>query len=171
VLKRQRHPSPASQRVWFVYERSRTGRKETDDGIAELRGGVDPGVVGRTGELDHARVRQRAGDDVTGLHAGEPIEIADDDDLSYGEKLAGYRKLVDDYFDTERYQDFWSADGDRFDQIVLDWVAGPAFDDLLTQTVRSVYPEAEHDHFIAHLRGLTSLWVRDEVNRTARQGL
>ncbi len=96
------------------------------------------------------------------------FEIADDDTLSYEEKLAGYQKLVDDYFDTARYQDFWSADGDRLDQIVLDWVAGPDFDDLLTRTVRSVYPANEHEQFIAHLRGLTALWVRDEVNRTGQ---
>jgi len=28
-----------------------------------------------------------------------------------------------------------------------------------------VYPAHEHDAFIAHLRGLLSLWVRDESSR------
>jgi hypothetical protein len=51
------------------------------------------------------------------------------------------------------------------DEIVLDWVAGPDFDDLLVQTVRSTYPAHEHDRFISHLRGLTGLWVRDESAR------
>jgi hypothetical protein len=92
------------------------------------------------------------------------FEVADQTGLSYGEKLAAYRKLADDYFETDRYQDFWSADGDRFDEIVRDWVAGPEFDDLLVRTVRSVYPEGEQEQFVAHLRGLTSLWVRDQVN-------
>jgi hypothetical protein len=30
-----------------------------------------------------------------------------------------------------------------------------------------VYPEHEHDQFIAHLRGLLHLWVRDESARLA----
>jgi hypothetical protein len=36
---------------------------------------------------------------------------------------------------------------------------------LLINTVRSVYPPHEHDQFIAHLRGLLDLWVRDESTR------
>lgn len=51
------------------------------------------------------------------------------------------------------------------DEIVLDWVAGPGFDDLLVETVRSVYRAHEHDQFVAHLRGLLGLWVRDESAR------
>jgi hypothetical protein len=31
--------------------------------------------------------------------------------------------------------------------------------------VRSTYPALEHDKFIAHLRGLLGLWVRDETTR------
>ena len=34
------------------------------------------------------------------------FEIADREDLSYEEKLADYRKLADEYFETERYHDF-----------------------------------------------------------------
>ena len=47
---------------------------------------------------------------------------------------------------------------------MLDWVAG-RFDQLLTDTVRAVYPAAEHEQFIAHLRGLTGLWAADESSR------
>jgi hypothetical protein len=53
----------------------------------------------------------------------------------------------------------------HLDEVVLDWVAGPGFDQLLVDTVRSVYPADEHDQFIAHLRGLTSLWADDESSR------
>jgi hypothetical protein len=48
---------------------------------------------------------------------------------------------------------------------VLDWVAGSGFDQLLIDTVKSVYPADEHDQFIAHLRGLLGLWVSDETAR------
>jgi hypothetical protein len=46
-------------------------------------------------------------------------------------------------------------------------VAGPGFDRLLVKMVQSVYPAHEHDKFVAHLRGLLNLWVRDENARLA----
>jgi hypothetical protein len=93
------------------------------------------------------------------------FEIADDPSLSYGDKLGAYAGLTDSYFETERYQDFCASHLGHLDEIVLDWVAGPDFDGLLVETVRSTYPAHEHDHFIAHFRGLLGLWVRDETAR------
>jgi hypothetical protein len=93
------------------------------------------------------------------------FEIADDAGTSYAEKLAAYRELADSYFDTARYDDFCATSLGHLDEIVLDWVAGPGFDQLLTETVRSVYPAHEHDQFVAHLRGLLGQWVRDESSR------
>jgi len=93
--------------------------------------------------------------------------VADEPGLSYQEKLAIYRGLADAYFDSERYYDFCATRLPRLDEVVLDWVASPGFDQLLIRTVKAVYPEHEHDQFIAHLRGLTDLWVRDETARLA----
>jgi hypothetical protein len=93
--------------------------------------------------------------------------VADEPGLSYAEKLAIYRSLADAYFDSERYHDFCATSLPRLDQIMLDWVSGPDFDQLLIRTVKAVYPEHEHDQFIAHLRGLIELWVRDETGRLA----
>lgn len=99
------------------------------------------------------------------LSTAEYFAIADDATATYAGKLAAYRELADRYFDTERYRDFCATSLARVDQIVLDWVAGPDFDRLLTDTVRSVYPPHEQDQFTAHLRGLTGLWVSDESVR------
>jgi hypothetical protein len=93
--------------------------------------------------------------------------VADEPGLSYEEKLAIYRSLADAYFDSERYYDFCATRLPQLDQVVLDWVTGPDFDQLLIRTVKAVYPEHEHDRFIAHLRGLLELWVRDETGRLA----
>ncbi|HTX82487.1 MAG TPA: hypothetical protein VME44_09930 [Streptosporangiaceae bacterium] len=93
------------------------------------------------------------------------FEIADDAAKSYTAKLAGYRDLADSYFDTARYDDFCATSLADIDEIVLDWVAGPDFDKLLIDTVRSTYPDHEHEQFVEHLRGLLSLWVRDESIR------
>jgi hypothetical protein len=101
------------------------------------------------------------------LETDRYFAIADEPGMSYGEKLAAYRGLADAYFETERYQDFCASRLARLDQVMLDWVTGPDFDRLLVRTVQSVYPVHEHDKFIAHLRGLLHLWVRDESVRLA----
>jgi len=101
------------------------------------------------------------------LETDRYFAIADEPGMAYAEKLEGYRELADAYFDSERYQDFWADRQPRLDEIVLDWVAGPDFDQLLIRTVQLVYPADEQDKFIAHLRGLLGLWVRDETARLA----
>ena len=93
------------------------------------------------------------------------FEVGDNPDMTYQEKLDAYRKLADSYFEADRYQDFCGTYLPHIDEIVLDWVAGPDFDRLLIDTVRSTYPAREHDMFIAHLRGLLGLWVHDETAR------
>jgi hypothetical protein len=93
------------------------------------------------------------------------FDIADRDDLGYDEKLAAYRALADDYFEVDRYQDFCASRLAHLDEVVLDWVRSPGFDQLLVDTVRTTFPAHEHDHFIAHYRGLLSAWADDERKR------
>jgi hypothetical protein len=90
------------------------------------------------------------------------FDIAERADLSYGEKLAAYRTFADEYFETERYADFCASRLAHFDEIALDWFGGPDFDRLLVDTVRETFPPHEHDHFIAHYRGLLAAWCRDQ---------
>jgi hypothetical protein len=89
------------------------------------------------------------------------FEVADRDDLSYDEKLAAYAGLADQYFEVSRYLDFCAASLPDLDEMVVDWVASTEFDALLVDTVRSTYPPAEHDRFVAHFRGLLALWLHD----------
>jgi hypothetical protein len=93
------------------------------------------------------------------------FDIADREDLGYDEKLAPYRKLADDYFEVDRYHDFCASRLAHLDEIVLDWVRSPGFDDLLVSTVRATFPAHEHDHFVAHYRGLLNAWADDEQKR------
>jgi hypothetical protein len=99
------------------------------------------------------------------LDADQYFAIADDPGLSYEDRLTAYRELADGYFQAAEYHEFCRTVLPHLDEIVLDWVAGRDFDQLLIDTVRSVYPPAEHDQFIAHLRGLLGLWVSDESRR------
>ncbi len=89
------------------------------------------------------------------------FEIGDREDLGYGEKLAAYRRLSDEYFEADRYHDFCASRLGHVDELVLDWVGSADFDRLLVTTVRATYPAHEQERFVAHLRGLLGQWVRE----------
>jgi hypothetical protein len=89
------------------------------------------------------------------------FEIGDREDLTYAEKLAAYRRLSDEHFETDRYRDFCASRLAHVDELVLDWISSQDFDAMLVDTVRSLYPEHEQEQFIAHFRGLIALWVRE----------
>ena len=93
------------------------------------------------------------------------FDVADRDDLSYTDKLAEYRRLADDYFEVDRYQDFCASRLGHLDAVVLEWVESGEFDDLLVNTVRSTFPAHEHDDFVGHYRGLLAAWATDERGR------
>ena len=93
--------------------------------------------------------------------------VADDPDLDYGGKLAQYQRLADEHFDTERYHEFCATALPDIDDIVLEWVSSPHFDQMLVDTVTATYPEHERERFLAHFRGLVGLWVSDERALTA----
>ncbi len=90
------------------------------------------------------------------------FDIGDRADLSYGEKLAAYRRLADDYFETERYFDFCARYLMDVDEAMVDYVQSAEFDRLVLDTVVSTYPPHEHEQFIAHFRGLLAAWAADQ---------
>ena len=92
------------------------------------------------------------------------FDIADDEALDYGEKMKAYRALADAEFDTDNYWQWCSEHLSHLPERVLEWVDSSAFDQLLVDTVRATYPEHEHERFLAHFRGLTGLWVKDQRN-------
>jgi hypothetical protein len=97
------------------------------------------------------------------LHTERYFAIADDESLDYNAKLNAYLALADEHFETTKYHEWCAEHLADFDARVRDWVAGPDFDRLLTATVATTYPEHEQDQFMAHFRGLTSLWLSDQA--------
>jgi hypothetical protein len=95
------------------------------------------------------------------LNLGRWFEVADDPDRSYGDKLAAYHRLTDDYFEEDAYREFCARHLGHVDDVLHDLVSGAWFDDLLVDTVRQTFPEHERDRFIAHYRGLLSAWADD----------
>jgi hypothetical protein len=90
------------------------------------------------------------------------VAVADDPELSYADKLAGYRRLADEYFETERYTEFCARHLSHVDEIVRDWVRSDDFQSLLRETVRAAYPAHEHERFLGHFGGLIDAWIRDQ---------
>ena len=88
--------------------------------------------------------------------------IADRKDMTYVERLREYRRLADRQLEVERYAEFCARHLARLDEVTVEWVESDEFDGLLVDTVRSTYPEHEHDQFIAHFRGLLQMWARDQ---------
>jgi hypothetical protein len=105
-------------------------------------------VTGRTPRLD--------------LETRRFFEVGDREDLGYEEKLAEYRRLSDEYFETERYNEFCESSLAHLDEIVLDWFASPEFDRVLVETVTSTYPAHEQERFLAHFRGLVGQWTTEQ---------
>jgi hypothetical protein len=87
----------------------------------------------------------------------------DRDDLSYDDKLAEYRRLADAYFQVDEYDEFCVSHLAHLDEAAHEWFTSGEFDDLLVQTVVSTFPPHEHEHFVAHYRGLLDAWARDNA--------
>jgi hypothetical protein len=89
------------------------------------------------------------------------FEIGDRDDLSYEEKLTGYRRLSDDYFEVDAYREFCATKLAHLDEAAREWFRGPELDALLVRVVRATFPAHEHERFVEHYRGLLGAWERD----------
>ena len=82
-----------------------------------------------------------------------------DSERTYAEKLAEYRRLSDEYFQVDDYAEFCDRHLSAVDEVMLDYVRGQEFDDLLVTTVQQTFPAHEHDTFVEHYRGLLRAWA------------
>jgi len=105
---------------------------------------------------------------VTGRHQTVDLNteayfaIADRADLSYPEKLAGYRLIADRQLEVDRYREFCERHLSHVDEVSVAWVESPDFDRIIVDTVRNTFPAHEHERFIAHFRGLLAAWAHDQ---------
>ena len=65
-------------------------------------------------------------------------------------------------FEVDAYDEFCAKNLEHLDDVAHAWFTSGAFDDLLVETVRTTFPAHEHEHFVAHYRGLLAAWARDE---------
>ncbi|MGH2756329.1 MAG: hypothetical protein ACRDI3_00905, partial [Actinomycetota bacterium] len=89
------------------------------------------------------------------------FSIGDRSDMSYEEKIAAYAQLADEYFETDRYNEFCAKHLPHIEEATIEFVESPGFDELLVDTVKTTFPVHEHDNFIPHYRGLLAAWASD----------
>ena len=97
------------------------------------------------------------------LHTERYFAIADDESLSYDSKITAYLALANEHYSTDRYWQFCEEYLPHLPEQVHDWVTSPDFDRILRETVDATYPEHEREQFMAHFRGLTGMWVKDNT--------
>jgi hypothetical protein len=88
--------------------------------------------------------------------------IGDREDLSYQDKLAEYRRLSERYFSVGEYEEFCDTHLSHIDEVMVDFVRSPEFDDMLVETVVTTFPAHEQAKFVSHYRGLLGAWVDDQ---------
>lgn len=101
--------------------------------------------------------RMRVNQDIARYRA-----IADREELDYGQKIEAYRRLAEEYFETERYEDFCAKYLGEIDEAMVDFIRSSQFDAILVSAVTSMFPPHEHERFVAHYRGLLAAWVADQ---------
>jgi len=90
------------------------------------------------------------------------FEVGDRDDIPYADKLAEYRRLADDEFQVAAYEEFCAEALPNLHELMVEYVGGEEFDRLLVDVVQTTFPQHEHEHFVAHYRGLLGAWVQDQ---------
>jgi hypothetical protein len=91
------------------------------------------------------------------------FDIGDRKDLSYEEKLGEYRRLADEYFHLDEYEEFCAAHLGSLGELALEYFGSSGFDELLVETVTTTFPPHEHEAMVARHRSLVRAWVADQA--------
>jgi hypothetical protein len=93
---------------------------------------------------------------------GRWYRVADDPESSWEEKLAAYRRLVDDYYEADRFREFCDQHLAHADECMAEYIGSEQFDAHLVACIQRAFPPHEHEQFIAHYRGLLGAWADDQ---------
>jgi hypothetical protein len=95
---------------------------------------------------------------------GDPGEFqaAHDPSRSWEEKLRAYRRLVDNYYEADRFAEFCDTYLADADDCMAEYIQSAEVDVHLIRTIQGTFPPHEHEQFIAHYRGLLGALVNDQ---------
>jgi len=92
----------------------------------------------------------------------EYFEVGDRDDLGYEEKLARYAELSDTYFQADEFEDFRATVLPHLDELTVDYVESPAFDELVETAIRLEVEKERQEEMIDRCRNLSRQWAAHE---------
>ena len=86
-----------------------------------------------------------------------------DSDLPYEERLERYRALADAYFHADEFEAFVADALLHLDEVVVEYVESPEFDELAVQTITTEVLEPEkHEPLIERSRSYIARWAGDQ---------
>lgn len=91
------------------------------------------------------------------------FDIADSD-RSYDEKIEAYGELADKHLEADAFNDFYANHLSHLDETMWEFARSVEFDHILTETIRNMFPQHEHEKYIAHFRGLIGHWIESEAH-------
>ncbi len=100
------------------------------------------------------------------MDARNYFEIADavaGDAKTQASAVAAYAELVNEYFETARFEEFCAAHLAHVDDAAYEYFTSGEFDDLLVRTVIATFQPHEHDHYVWHYRQLMKQWAAKPV--------
>jgi hypothetical protein len=92
----------------------------------------------------------------------EYFVVGDDEGLTYGEKLDRYERLTDAYYRTEEFEEFRATSLPHLDELTVDYVESPEFDELVVRAIQLEVEPERHEEMIERCRSLTGAWAADE---------
>jgi hypothetical protein len=84
-----------------------------------------------------------------------------DSDLTYDEKLGRYRELADAYFQTDLFDEFRAVALPQLEEVMVEYVESPEFDELIVQTILTEEPEEKQERLIDRSRSAVAAWASD----------
>jgi hypothetical protein len=91
------------------------------------------------------------------------FEIADRADLVHEEKLERYGQLADTYFQAEEFEEFRVTVLPHLDELMVEYVGSPEFDDLLVRAIRLEVEPERQEEMIERCSRLVRQWADERA--------
>lgn len=95
--------------------------------------------------------------------------IADQQDLSFREKLAGYARIAEERLDADRFDEFCEKNLGHLDEVAYEFFGSDTAKDAVRNKVAALFPAHEIDEFTEHFWGMIQFWRKTEADRMGKE--
>lgn len=93
------------------------------------------------------------------------MAIADQEDLSYREKLSAYAKIAEQRLDTDRFEEFCNTHLAHLDEVAYEFFGTDEAREAVRLKVAALFPAHEIEEFTEHFWGMIQFWRKTEADR------